>query len=469
MNLKKVNNMKIYKQTTLNYSNGQLIIDKTFITKKPSYYNFKQKRLFGKNILNTTLTDVYKYENKLQNNKKSFNSKFNNRERSRENSLQSKTKKSNKIFSTKIYNNNVKNKIRLTTNNIIKKQNDDTIKNNQQKILKVNKKDYNNINSNNNILDFYIFFKKDLNTKSLFYNLNDNNNNKNFNNIIENNHKFTTQTDLQYVKEYQEEIFSYLTSLEEKIKIYPNYISEQKEITEKMREILIDWIINVHLKYKLLDETLFLTVILIDRYLQKVQISRKYLQLVGVASLLIACKYEEIYPPLIKSFIYITDNAYNKDELLNMEKKILSKLEFNICFPSPLRYMEMLCIKLNYINDKILINKMHFLLELFLTKLIYYKFSHIELVIACFLLSNKSNDEYYEEKKEDLMQKCFSCFFVFYDKNKINRIYECIDELEISVKDLYENKNSFKTLQRKYSLEKYGGVSEPKLWKNIIY
>ena len=86
-----------------------------------------------------------------------------------------------------------------------------------------------------------------------------------------------------------------------------------------MRAILIDWLIEVHYKFKLLPETLYLTVNLIDRYLEKCITHRSKLQLVGVTSMLIASKYEEIYAPEIRDFVYITDKAYSKEEILRME------------------------------------------------------------------------------------------------------------------------------------------------------
>jgi cyclin B len=79
-----------------------------------------------------------------------------------------------------------------------------------------------------------------------------------------------------------------------------------------MRAILVDWIIEVHLKFKLLPETLFITVNLIDRYLSIINIKRNNLQLVGVTAMFIASKYEEIYAPEVKDFVYITDYAYSK-------------------------------------------------------------------------------------------------------------------------------------------------------------
>ena len=100
-------------------------------------------------------------------------------------------------------------------------------------------------------------------------------------------------------------------------------MEKQEDINEKMRGILIDWLVEVHLKFKLVPESLYLTVNLIDRFLEKDQVNRQKLQLVGVTAMLIACKYEEIYPPIVKDFVYITDNAYTKDEILAMERKML--------------------------------------------------------------------------------------------------------------------------------------------------
>jgi len=75
---------------------------------------------------------------------------------------------------------------------------------------------------------------------------------------------------------------------------------------------LVDWLINVHMKFKLLPETLFITINLVDRYLSIEVIDKQNVQLLGVAALMIACKYEEIYPPTVKDFIYVTKNAYTK-------------------------------------------------------------------------------------------------------------------------------------------------------------
>ncbi len=117
-------------------------------------------------------------------------------------------------------------------------------------------------------------------------------------------------------------------------------MGQQNDINEKMRAILVDWIIEVHLKFKLLPETLFLTVGLIDRFLAKERIKRSGLQLVGVTAMLIASKYEEVYAPEVRDFVYITDNAYTRQQIFNMEQDMLTTLEFSITIPSAFRFLE---------------------------------------------------------------------------------------------------------------------------------
>nr|GMD30287.1 G2/mitotic-specific cyclin-2-like [Ipomoea batatas] len=102
-----------------------------------------------------------------------------------------------------------------------------------------------------------------------------------------------------------------------------------------MRSILIDWLIEVHQKFALMDGTLYLTVNLVDRFLAVEPISRQKLQLVGVTAMLLACKYEEVYAPAIVDFILISDNAYCRQEVLDMEIIMANTLQFNFSVPTP--------------------------------------------------------------------------------------------------------------------------------------
>jgi len=265
------------------------------------------------------------------------------------------------------------------------------------------------------------------------------------------NDKINEKYDLQFAEEYQEEIIPYLISLEYKKRINPNYMLKQSDINEKMRMILIDWLIEVHLKFKLLPETLFLTINFIDRYLQNNQTKRDKLQLIAVSSLLIACKYEEIYPPEISSFVYITDNAYKKEDILNYEIKILEDLEYDLTYPSILRYFEIVTTKLGLPNDKTFYNKMMCLSELCLSKLIFYNFTYLELVLACAL--------FLFEKNLFMTQSLISHFNLGEDYQKLEKINNCIFEIKKLLEFMNENKNIFKGVRQKYALEKYGCIS----------
>ena len=112
------------------------------------------------------------------------------------------------------------------------------------------------------------------------------------------------------------------------------YMADQDEINAMMRAILVDWLVEVHMKFKLVPETLYLSISIIDRYCSHVAVERRELQLVGVTALLLACKYEEIYPPEVRDCVYITDRAYTRQDVLDMEQTIVQALEFKLTVPT---------------------------------------------------------------------------------------------------------------------------------------
>lgn len=103
---------------------------------------------------------------------------------------------------------------------------------------------------------------------------------------------------------------------------------------------LIGWVIEVHLKFKLLPETLYITVNLIDRFTELQHVNRNEYQLVGVTAMLIASKYHEINPPVVDDFTYITDNAYTREQVLAQEHLILTTLNFDLTFPTSFTFLE---------------------------------------------------------------------------------------------------------------------------------
>ena len=117
-------------------------------------------------------------------------------------------------------------------------------------------------------------------------------------------------------------------------------MDRQNDINEKMRAILIDWLIEVHLKFRLVPETLYLCVNIIDRYCSVINVPRTKLQLVGVTALFLACKHEEIYPPEVRDCVYITDRAYDRQEVLDMEQTILRVLKWKLSLPTAFPFLD---------------------------------------------------------------------------------------------------------------------------------
>ncbi|CAL1395929.1 unnamed protein product [Linum trigynum] len=143
--------------------------------------------------------------------------------------------------------------------------------------------------------------------------------------------------DPQMCQYYASDIYEYLHKLEAepKRRPLPDYIEKvQSEVTPNMRGILVDWLVEVAEEYKLLTDTLYLSIAYIDRFLSLNPISKQRLQLLGVSAMMIASKYEEITPPHVEEFCYITDNTYTKNEVLKMEADILKFLNFEMGTPT---------------------------------------------------------------------------------------------------------------------------------------
>ncbi|XP_063166887.1 cyclin-A2 isoform X2 [Candoia aspera] len=139
---------------------------------------------------------------------------------------------------------------------------------------------------------------------------------------------------VNHVPDYIEDIYKYLREMEVKCKPKVGYMKKQPDITNNMRAILVDWLVEVGEEYKLQNETLHLAVNYIDRFLSSMSVLRGKLQLVGTAAMLLASKFEEIYPPEVAEFVYITDDTYTKKQVLRMEHLVLKVLSFDLAAPT---------------------------------------------------------------------------------------------------------------------------------------
>ncbi|PIA53860.1 hypothetical protein AQUCO_00900447v1 [Aquilegia coerulea] len=138
--------------------------------------------------------------------------------------------------------------------------------------------------------------------------------------------------------EYVEDLYKYYKLAENTSRVH-DYMDSQPDINIKMRAILVDWLIEVHHKFELTPETLYLTIYIVDRYLSVKAVLRKELQLVGISAMLIASKYEEIWAPEVNDFVCISDRAYSREQVLRMEKSILGRLEWSLTVPTPYMFL----------------------------------------------------------------------------------------------------------------------------------
>jgi hypothetical protein len=125
--------------------------------------------------------------------------------------------------------------------------------------------------------------------------------------------------------------------------VLPRYFAQtQSEITEAMRAVLVDWLAEVHRKYKMHSDSLFLAVRVMDRFLSKKALPLADYQLLGVACLFLSGKYEEIYPPPLRHYTRLCQGSFSERQILDMEARVIVELGFDLSFDSPARFLGVL-------------------------------------------------------------------------------------------------------------------------------
>ena len=263
--------------------------------------------------------------------------------------------------------------------------------------------------------------------------------------------KFNFSSSEEYISfsgEYINEIYSNLLVNEKNLKPLYGYIQNQHDINEQMRAILIDWLIEVHYKFHLKDETLYQTVFIIDSYLSMFPILRAKLQLLGIAALLISCKSQEIYYPQLFELIDITDGAYVKEELVEMENHILKILSFNIVSPTAIEFYNIVSKAFNFDQKQYFLGKYFMESSLIDYQMIKYSASIIGVSCAYVVMKFCGINNY----------KCL------YSKNVIKEecpqkvIKEAAREICHLVKNL--SNSTLKAVRDKYSLPQFLNVAQ---------
>jgi hypothetical protein len=259
-----------------------------------------------------------------------------------------------------------------------------------------------------------------------------------------------TKPNPQVVKPYQENILVFLKNQEIRYVINNNYMQSQDDINSKMRAILIDWLVDVNLKFKLLPQTLFLTINLIDRFLSQTVVKRSDLQLVGIACLMIVGKFEEIYPPLLKDYVSVCDNAYTKEKILEMEAMILLKVNFDLTQTSAYSFLELIHQNVR-LSEKAFVFA-RYILETAILDISCLKYTNLQLAAGSLFLVNKI---FKQDSWNSLCQQITGF---------------CEEEAKICAKDLYfimqkMDIQNLTAVKRKFAEKEFFEVSKYKIEK----
>ena len=258
---------------------------------------------------------------------------------------------------------------------------------------------------------------------------------------------------LNNAKEYIDDILNNNLIEEEQYKknINPNYLDYQNEITPYMRSILIDWLIEINVNFNFKEATLYIAIYIIDAYLSKQQISKNYFQLLGVTSLFIASKLNEIKLRRISDYSDITNNTYNTHEIKAMEIEILKSLNFDLLISSPLSFYEIITQKIGIANDLNIFRFGEFLMQGFLINNQSLKYTPSIIALSvCYIIMKFCKIQNYKI--------IFENNFFNLNKNKCNgsnvynkehNIKECAQKICETINEIIKSK--LKSIINKYS------------------
>ena len=274
-------------------------------------------------------------------------------------------------------------------------------------------------------------------------------NSYNNNNIF--NFKFNNKEEyIKYNGDYINESYNNLLQEEYTMKIKPiyGYMASQSDINIKMRAILVDWLIEMHEKFNFKSQTLYQTIWLIDTYLSLKYIRRSDFQLLGLGCMYISCKFNEIFYPILKDCIEISDGAYTKEDLLNIEKDILKTINYNVLPPSKEDFYNIIAKAFEFGEKQYYLGK--FFMENSLIDYNMIKYPSSVIAVACSYIVMKFF-------KIENYKKLYSTRII-YDKCPQKIIKDSARELCFLVKNL--NNSEFKAIKKKYSSDKFCNVAQ---------
>ncbi|CAB3363563.1 Hypothetical predicted protein [Cloeon dipterum] len=262
--------------------------------------------------------------------------------------------------------------------------------------------------------------------------------------------------DAQNVVYYVKDIYSYMRQIEAVYGIPEAYIKQCKFMTNLMRATVVDWLVGVHRQFKLLSETLYLTVSIFDRYMATaVATPKAQLQLVGVTSLLIASKFEEIMCPTVGDCVYVTDNTYTKKQVVEMESKILAALSFNIGRPLPLQFLRRFTMVADATFEDHCTAKYFMELQLVRHEMCHVRPSLQAAAAMCLSLFVNVDQDVYDEYSQvdkspsDTLKRLWSPALHYFSEFSFAEVEEAVKQLALVV--LKGHSSNLQNVRKKYS------------------
>eukprot|EP01128_Nolandella_sp_AFSM9_P008482 TRINITY_DN5197_c0_g1_i1.p1 TRINITY_DN5197_c0_g1~~TRINITY_DN5197_c0_g1_i1.p1 ORF type:complete len:399 (+),score=90.78 TRINITY_DN5197_c0_g1_i1:30-1199(+) len=258
---------------------------------------------------------------------------------------------------------------------------------------------------------------------------------------------------VRYDHEYDLDVHQ--THLENEIRYFtplPFLDVGAQQVNSKMRAILIEWLIEVAEEYSLTSLTLFLSVKYVDRFLCEAEVSRSTLQLLGVTSMLIASKYEEVLAPIVDDFVYITDGTYSREEILHTEQIVLRVLGFRLSLTTTQNFLDRFLLFMGVQNDARVAHHAHYLAELSLPLYSLTNCFPSHTAAACVVLSLHTFQKPY-------YTPAFKSFVKFTPADLLPPIREIYDAY-VAVSMVDESQGSVHPAREKYKAAKYLTVSD---------
>ncbi|XP_025201193.1 G2/mitotic-specific cyclin-B2 [Melanaphis sacchari] len=263
---------------------------------------------------------------------------------------------------------------------------------------------------------------------------------------------------------YSKPIFTYMMTLEDQYIIKPDYLANHKYITASNRSVVVDWLVEVQQEFQIMQESLYTAVGILDRYLQEDQnVARNKLQLIGATSLLLGCKYEEIYVPEITDFVYLSDNAFTKDQVKSCLVEVFRTINYSLSRPFSLTFLR----RFSKVSGAR--SSQHSLAKYFLElALIDYNLAHVkpsEVAASGLLLAIViTNDPELDDNPEDvnsLLSLYWSDLIQKHSTYKVDQLISTVQSLARLALNAPEWK--YKAVYKKYQSAKMGRITTSSL------